>query len=75
MTLKTEIQQKSHLLMQMALYYYFAAGFGLASTTSTAFFLSLCGLVLPKEPIAIFPLAVFLSPFPIVLCVYLLSNQ
>lgn len=58
------IQQKSHLLMQMAFSYFLAAG--LASTAASTFFFGLCGLVLPNEPIVIFPLAVFLSPLPMI---------
>jgi hypothetical protein len=39
---------------------YFFSGF------ASSCFLGLCGRVLPYEPIAILPFAVFLSPFPMI---------
>ncbi|MEO6851811.1 MAG: hypothetical protein ABI203_09165 [Mucilaginibacter sp.] len=49
--------------------------FSLSGFTGSAF-LTLCGRVLPNEPIAIFPLAVFLSPLPMIVVIsYLLNNQ
>jgi len=47
----------------MALYYSLAAG---AAASAGFAFATLCGRVLPYEPIAIFPLRVFLSPFPMI---------
>jgi hypothetical protein len=67
---KTPLQQKSH-----------SAGvngyaFSLTGGLTGSAFLTLCGRLLPNEPIAIFPLAVFLSPFPmVVIFSYLLNNQ
>jgi len=47
----------------MALYYSLAAG---AAASAAFAFATLCGRVFPYEPIAIFPLRVFLSPFPMI---------
>jgi hypothetical protein len=41
--------------------------FSLTGGLTGSAFLTLCGRLLPNEPIAIFPLAVFLSPLPMVI--------
>jgi hypothetical protein len=49
---------------------YFFAGVSAATASAGLAFLTSCGRVFPYEPIAIFPLRVFLSPFPIKPLIY-----
>jgi hypothetical protein len=71
------------IFLDYSLAFFFAATFlaavflagAVADLAVVAFFFATCGLLIPKEPLKRFPLAVRLSPLPIVIRLFFIVWQ